>query len=73
MSDRRRPRPAPLLAYHFDRTQSVAPTWMSVVYALAMGAGGLASLLLGKPIDRIGLIVYYLRVQIKPTQPPTRA
>jgi MFS family permease len=45
-----------LLAYHFDRAQSVAPTWISAFDALAMGAGGLASLRLGKLVDRIGLI-----------------
>jgi len=37
-----------LLAYHFSRAQSVASTWIPVFYALAMGAGGLGSLMLGE-------------------------
>jgi MFS family permease len=46
-----------LLAYHFSRAQTVASTWIPVFYALAMGAGGLGSLILGRLFDRIGLIV----------------
>jgi MFS-type transporter involved in bile tolerance (Atg22 family) len=46
-----------LLAHHFSRAQSVAATWMPIFYALAMGAGGLASLMFGRLFERIGLIV----------------
>jgi MFS family permease len=46
-----------LLAYHFSRAQSVASMWIPVFYALAMGAGGLGALMLGKLFDRIGLVV----------------
>jgi hypothetical protein len=46
-----------LIAYHCSRAQTVAPTSIPVFYALAMGAGGLGSLILGKLFDRIGLIV----------------
>jgi MFS family permease len=46
-----------LLAYHFSRAQSVASPWIPLFYALAMGAGGLGALMLGKLFDRIGLIV----------------
>jgi hypothetical protein len=46
-----------LLAYHFSRAQSVASTWIPPFYALAKGAGGLGSLMLGKLFDWVGLIV----------------
>jgi MFS family permease len=46
-----------LIAYHFSKTQVVAPTWVPIFYAFAMSAGGLSSLIFGKLFDRIGLIV----------------
>src|SRR5262245_3986254 len=46
-----------LVAFHFSKTQTIAPVWIPVFYALAMGAGGLVSLILGKLFDRAGLIV----------------
>lgn len=46
-----------LIAYHFTQAQIVPHPWIPVFYALAMGAGGLGSLVLGKLFDRHGLIV----------------
>jgi len=45
-----------LIAYHFTKAQSVPHPWIPIFYALAMGAGGLGSLTLGKLFDRHGLI-----------------
>ena len=46
-----------LIAFHFSKTQAVAPAWIPIFYSFAMGAGGLTSLILGKLFDRAGLIV----------------
>jgi predicted MFS family arabinose efflux permease len=46
-----------LIAYHFSQGQVVSPTWVPIFYALAMGAGGLGSLVFGKIFDRFGLIL----------------
>jgi predicted MFS family arabinose efflux permease len=46
-----------LVAFHFSRSQTVSNEWIPVFYAFAMGAGGLASLMIGKLFDRLGLIV----------------
>lgn len=46
-----------LIAYHFTKAAVVPHPWIPVFYAVAMGAGGLASLALGKLFDRRGLIV----------------
>ncbi len=46
-----------LIAYHFSKGQTVPPTWIPIFYGLAMGAGGLGSLIFGKLFDRIGLLV----------------
>jgi len=46
-----------LIAFHLSKANVVPQAWIPVFYALAMGAGGLASLLIGKLFDRRGLIV----------------
>ncbi len=46
-----------LIAYHFSRTHVVAGAWIPIFYALAMGAGGLGSLVVGRLFDRVGLVV----------------
>jgi predicted MFS family arabinose efflux permease len=46
-----------LIAFHLSKAQTVAPEWVPVFYAFAMGAGGLGSLALGKLFDRSGLSV----------------
>jgi hypothetical protein len=46
-----------LIAYHFTKAQTVDHPWIPIYYALAMGASGLASLVLGRLFDRHGLRV----------------
>lgn len=46
-----------LIAYHLSRTHVVPPPWIPIFYAVAMGAGGLGSLLTGRLFDRHGLLV----------------
>jgi len=46
-----------LVAYHFQKTSSVTGSWIPIFYALAMGVGGLGSLLFGRWFDRRGLRV----------------
>jgi len=46
-----------LISFHFSRGQIVANDWIAVFYALAMGAGGLGSLIIGKLFDRLGMLV----------------
>ncbi|MGZ5029307.1 MAG: MFS transporter [Methylobacter sp.] len=46
-----------LIAYHFSQGQAVSATWVPIFYALAMGAGGLGSLVFGGLFDRYGLIL----------------
>jgi MFS family permease len=47
----------PLIAYHFAKAHVVVGLWVPVFYALALGSGGIASLLIGRLFDRVGLIV----------------
>lgn len=46
-----------LIAYHLSRAHVVPGPWVPIFYALAMGAGGLAALVVGKLFDRYGLLV----------------
>ena len=47
----------PLIAYHFAHISLVSSTLIPVFYAVAMGVGGLGSLLFGRLFDRAGLLV----------------
>jgi MFS family permease len=47
----------PLIAYHFSRAHTVPSDWIAIFYAIAMGAGGAASLLFGRLFDRVGFSV----------------
>ncbi len=47
----------PLIAYHFARTATVSSTFIPVFYAVAMGVGGIGSLLFGRLFDRFGIFV----------------
>ncbi len=47
----------PLIAFHFARTSTVSSTWIPVFYAVAMGVGGMGSLVFGRLFDRVGLFV----------------
>jgi predicted MFS family arabinose efflux permease len=44
-----------LIAFHFQRTQIVAPAFIPVFYALAMVVAALSALLFGKLLDQLGL------------------
>lgn len=44
-----------LIAFHFGRTGMMSPPWIPVLYAIAMGASGAASLAGGFWFDRSGL------------------
>ncbi len=46
-----------LISYHYTKAAIMPHPWIPVFYALAMGAGGLGSLVLGKLFDRHGLMV----------------
>jgi predicted MFS family arabinose efflux permease len=46
-----------LIAFHLSEAQIVPRAWIAVFYALAMGAGGLGSLIIGRIFDQVGLIV----------------
>ncbi|HZZ61039.1 MAG TPA: MFS transporter [Roseiarcus sp.] len=46
-----------LIAYRLNQAHVVAAAWIPIFYALAMGAGGLASLAVGRLFDRFGLMV----------------
>lgn len=45
-----------LIAYHFQQASVVSPTWIPLLYAVAMGVDALAALLFGYLFDRLGLI-----------------
>jgi predicted MFS family arabinose efflux permease len=47
----------PLIAFHFSRKAVLAPAWIPVFYALAMGASGAGSLVFGRWFDARGLVV----------------
>ena len=47
----------PLLAYHFQKTSVTKPEFIPLLYALAMGLGGLTALLFGWLFDRFGIAV----------------
>jgi MFS family permease len=46
-----------LVAYHFGRTAMLAVAWIPVFYAVAMLAAGAAALVLGRLLDRFGIVV----------------
>jgi len=47
----------PLIAYHFARTSTVSNALIPVFYAVAMGVGGIGSLVFGRLFDRVGISV----------------
>ncbi|MBE7469155.1 MAG: MFS transporter [Anaerolineae bacterium] len=44
-----------LIAYHFQQAATVSPTWIPLLYAVAMGVDALAALVCGRLFDRLGL------------------
>jgi predicted MFS family arabinose efflux permease len=49
-----------LIAFHFQKTSVVSPNLIPVFYSVAMAAGAIGSLLLGRLLDRIGLPILIL-------------
>jgi len=47
----------PLIAYHFAQASIVSSTLIPVFYAVAMGMGGIGSLVFGRLFDRVGIVV----------------
>lgn len=47
----------PLIAYHFQKQKLLAPAWIPLAYAIAMGIDGGVALLLGRLYDRFGFWV----------------
>ncbi|ARG98345.1 MFS transporter [Legionella micdadei] len=47
----------PLIAYHFQKTALLSPTWIPIFYSIAMGASTLSAPLLGYLYDRKGFVV----------------
>jgi len=45
----------PLIAYHFGKTGVAPPTWIPLLYAVAMGVDAVAALILGRLYDRLGM------------------
>jgi len=45
----------PLIAFHFQQASVLPPGWVPIFYAVAMGVGGIGSLVFGKLFDRLGL------------------
>ncbi len=45
----------PLIAFHFHKASVLPQEWIAVFYAVAMGAGGVGSLVFGRLFDRAGL------------------
>lgn len=46
-----------LIAYHFQKADAFRPSWIPVLYAVAMGVSGAGSLAFGKMFDRFGIRV----------------
>jgi predicted MFS family arabinose efflux permease len=49
-----------LIAFHFQKTATVAQSMTPVFYAVAMAMGGVASLVFGRLLDRLGLPILLL-------------
>jgi MFS family permease len=47
----------PLIAFHFAQASTVSTTLIPVFYAVAMGVGGIGSLVFGRLFDRFGISV----------------
>jgi hypothetical protein len=46
-----------LIAFHFQKADAFRPSWIPVLYAVAMGVSGGGSLLFGKLFDKVGIRV----------------
>lgn len=48
-----------LISFHFQKTETVRPEMIPVYYAIAMATGAVAALLLGKLLDKAGLLAIF--------------
>jgi predicted MFS family arabinose efflux permease len=46
-----------LVSYHFEKVSTVPDAWVPIFYAIAMGVGGLGSLVFGRLFDRVGIVI----------------
>ncbi len=46
-----------LIAFHFQRTESISLQWIPILYAIAMATAGLSALLMGRLMDKYGMRV----------------
>jgi hypothetical protein len=53
-----------LVAFHFQQTGSVEGGWVPVYYAVAMGTAGVAALMLGRLLDKIGILVVLVAIAV---------
>jgi len=44
-----------LIAFHFQKTGTIASNWIPISYAVAMGSGAIGNFLLGRLFDKLGL------------------
>jgi predicted MFS family arabinose efflux permease len=44
-----------LIAYHFERADSVKDIWIPITYSIAMAVSGAGSLVFGRMFDRVGI------------------
>jgi MFS family permease len=44
-----------LIAYHFEKADSIQMVWVPIAYSIAMGISGLGSLVFGRSFDRRGM------------------
>jgi MFS family permease len=44
-----------LIAYHFEKAESIQMVWVPIAYSIAMGVSGLGSLVFGRSFDRRGI------------------
>ncbi|MCX7822951.1 MAG: MFS transporter [Syntrophobacterales bacterium] len=54
----------PLIAYHIEHTSMVKPTWIPILYAIAMGVDAVAALIFGRWFDKGGLKVLFLAIAV---------
>jgi MFS family permease len=54
----------PLMAYHFAKAGVVAPSYVALFYALAMGVDAIGALVLGRLFDRIGFYALILATAV---------
>jgi MFS family permease len=52
----------PLLAFHFAQVDIVSPSWIPVLYSVAMGTDAIAALVFGRWFDRAGLRVLIVAI-----------